>query len=173
MTDGMHIDEASMKNLSINFKVFQKEVLAASVKGLQNYGWLIIGRAKRNLEKNGNIATGLLRNSGRAVVQTDNTVDAGFYAAYAYWVEYGRNKGGMPPVDDIYQWLVKKKIQPDGDGDLETRRRSMAWAIAKDIASHGSKPKPFLKPAYEQHRLQIAQYMQARIREVCDKYKKK
>lgn len=173
MTDGMHIDEASMKNLSINFKVFQKEVLAASVKGLAAFGMRIVAQAKRILKADGHVASGLLRNSGRTVVQPDNTVDAGFYAAYAYWVEYGRNKGGMPPVDDIYQWLRRKRIMPDGDGDLETRRRSMAWAIAKDIASHGSKPKPFLKPAYEQHRLQLAQYMQARIREVCDKYKKK
>ena len=79
----------------------------------------------------------------------------------------------MPPVDDIQQWLVKKHIDPGGRGDLNQRRRAMAWAIAKHIAEHGTKAKPFLRPAYEEYRLKIAQFMQRQVNACCEKYKKK
>ena len=44
--------------------------------------------------------------------------------------------------------------------DEERARWQMAWAIAKSIGEKGTKPHPFLKPAYDEHRTQIAQFMQ-------------
>lgn len=187
MTQMMYIDKDSMKNLSVNMKVFQAEVLKAALTGLKQFGAFIVARAKVILKENGNIAFGHLRDSGRTVVQPDNTVDAGFYMNYAAYVEEGRNPGGMPPVEDIYAWIVRKKIQPTKKraADTTPRKRkadeidpdkwSMAWAIAKDIAAHGTKhkAKPFLKPAYEEYRLKITRFMQQKINECCDKYKKK
>lgn len=173
MTEGLHIDPASLNNLSINFKAFQKEVLAASVKGLSAFGMRIVAEAQILLRKHNNIATGDLRDSGRTVVQPDNTVDAGFYAMYAYYVENGRRAGGLPPIDEIYQWIVKKKLQPSGKGNLDTRRREMAERIAWGIKHHGTKPHPFLKPAYEKYRIKIGEFMQRRINEVANKYKMK
>lgn len=182
MTDGMHIDEASLRNLRVNFKVFQKEVLAASLDGLKAFGMQIVGKAKELLKANGSVATGILRNSGRTVVQPDNTVDAGFYARYAEFVEYGRTSGKMPPVDDIYAWIRKKgagrnsalKAATAFTGKSEEQlARSAAWAIAKSIAEKGTRPHPFLKPAYDQYRVSIGQFMQTKINLVCERYKKK
>lgn len=175
MTDGMYIDEASLRNLRVNIRYFEGYVLGKAKDGLRAFGMRIVARAKVNLKKNGQIAFGHLRDSGRTVAQPDGTVDAGFYMGYAYWVEEGRNPGGMPPVDDIYAWIVKKKIQPDGEGDLDERRWAMAWNIARYIKAHGTKDraKPFLKPAYEEYRIKIGQFMQAKIDEAAEQFKKK
>ena len=182
MTEGMYIDPQSLRKLSVNFKAFSREVLAASVEGLKDFGLRIVAQAKANLKANDSIASGLLRNSGRAVVQPDNTVDAGFYAGYAYWVEYGRKSGGMPPVDVIYEWVRKKNAGKrsalksaavfSGKSQDELAK-SAAWAIAKSIKEKGTKPHPFLKPAYDQYRTQIAQYMQIKVNQTCDKFKAK
>ena len=201
MTGEFYVDEKSLKDLRINMKVFTKELLAESVKGLAAFGMRIVAKAQRTLRKNGNYATSNLIASGRTVIQPDNTVDAGFYMCYAYWVEYGRKSGGMPPVDVIYQWIKKKKLTPTEKkaaaheydrevkstvkrqkrfrlfkkkmSDEERARWQMAWAIAKSIGEKGTKPHPFLKPAYDEHRTQIAQFMQNKINEVCNKYKAK
>lgn len=182
MTDGMYIDPASLRNLHVNFRAFQAEVLQNAVEGLKAFGMRIIAQAKANLKSNDSIASGLLRNSGRTVVQPDNTVDAGFYSRYAQFVEYGRLPGKMPPVDSIEQWVRRKGRKKNSAlksaavfaGKSEAQlARSAAWAIAKDIARRGTKPHPFLKPAYEQYRIRIGQFMQGQINACCDKYKKK
>ena len=178
----MYIDKASMKNLSVNFKAFQAEVLRSAIDGLKDFGLKIIAQAKANLKNNDSVASGLLRNSGRVVVQPDNTVDAGFYSNYAAFVEEGRKPGGMPPVDAIEQWVKRKgrkrnsglKAAAVFTGKSEDQlARSAAWAIAKTIKEHGTRPHPFLKPAYEQYRIRIGQFMQNKINQTVDKYKKK
>lgn len=180
--DGLHIDEASLRNLRVNIKAFKAEVLRSALDGLKAYGMQIVAQAKANLKNNGSLASGLLRNSGRTVVQPDNTVDAGFYARYAEFVEYGRKSGKMPPVDVIYQW-VKRKGRTRNSAlkaaaafthkSEDALARQAAWAIAKDIAKKGTRPHPFLKPAYDQYRAQIGQFMQNKIDLAVSKYRKK
>ena len=142
----------------------------------------IIAQAKANLKANDSVAIGLLRNSGRTVVQPDNTVDAGFYARYAEYVEYGRPPGKMPPVDVLEQYIRRKgrkrnsalKAAAVFSGKSEEElARSAAWGMAKSIAEKGTRPHPFLKPAYDQYRIRIAQFMQGKINMTCDKYKTK
>jgi hypothetical protein len=201
MTGEFYVDEKSLKDLRINMKVFTKELLAESVKGLASFGMKIVAKAQRTLRKNGNYATSNLIASGRTVIQPDNTVDAGFYMGYAYWVENGRKSGKIPPVDVIYGWIKKKKLTPTERkeaaraynkevkstvqrrkrlrlfkkkmSDEERARWQMAWAIAQSIGEKGTKPHPFLKPAYDEYRTQIAQFMQQKINAVCDKFKAK
>ena len=207
MTEGLYIDPASMKALEINFKKFQREVLASAQDGLKRFGMKIVARAKRIIERDKIKAFGILRNSGRTVVQADGTVDAGFFAEYAAYVEYGRKAGGMPPVDDIYAWLYKKKIMPverkreasplDKEIAKEKRERtrslrslfsrskyktlskeerkrySLAWAIALSIKENGTKAHPFLKPAYEEHRNQIDEFMRGVIEKTVENFKPK
>ena len=89
----------------------------------------------------------------------------GFYAEYAYWVEYGRKAGGMPPVKMIQEWIRKKHIAGN-----EKEIESMAWAVAKSIAANGTKAKPFLTPSYEENKARIDEIMQKAINEVAENY---
>jgi len=180
MTDGLYVDERSLRALGLNIRNFKATVLRGAADGLKEFGMKIVAQAKANLKSNDSVATGLLRNSGRTIAQPDGTVDAGFYANYAEFVEYGRNRGKMPPVDSIYEWVKKKgrkrnsalKAAAVFSGKSEDElAKSAAWAIAKSIAEHGTKPHPFLKPAYEQYRNSIDLFMQNVINKTIQQFR--
>lgn len=167
MADGMHIefDQAAFRQFKMNKKRFSEKVLSKASFGLKDAAARIVAKAKMKIKDNGSIATGMLRNSGSVRPQVDGTVDAGFYAEYAYWVEYGRKAGGMPPVKLIKEWVRKKHLSQD-----EKEIDSMAFAIAKSIAANGTKAKPFLTPSYEENKARIDEIMQRAINEVTNNF---
>ena len=167
MSDGMHIefDQAAFRKFKLNKRKFEDRVLFKAAQGLKESAARIVAEAKIKLKDNGSIATGMLRNSGSVRPQVDGTVDAGFYAEYAYWVEYGRKAGGMPPVKMIQEWIRKKHIAGN-----EKEIESMAWAVAKSIAANGTKAKPFLTPSYEENKSRIDDIIQKAINEVTDNF---
>lgn len=178
--EGFYIDESSLRSLRINIRAFKGRVLESSVDGLKAFGMRIVAQAQSNLKSGGSLASGILRNSGRTVVQPDNTVDAGFYARYAEFVEYGRRSGKMPPVDSLYQWIRRKGKSSNSalkaaavftGKSTDVLARSAAWAIAKSIARKGTRPHPFLKPAYEQYRGKIGQFMQNQINKAVNEFR--
>jgi len=204
MTDGLYVDERSLRALGLNIRNFKATVLRGAADGLKEFGMKIVAQAKINLKKNGSIAEGTLRNSGRTIAQADGTVDAGFYAGYAEFVEYGRRAGKMPPLDSIYAWVHKKKLKltkkeseavhlaerehkekgislknlvkrvfkKKGEMSKQEREeRTLAYLIARSIAEHGSKPHPFLKPAYEQYRNSIDLFMQNVINKTIQQFR--
>lgn len=167
MSDGMHIefDQAAFRKFKMNKRKFEDRVLFKAAQGLKESAARIVAVAKTHLKDNGSVATGMLRNSGSVRPQVDGTVDAGFYAEYAYWVEYGRKAGGMPPVKLIAEWVRKRHITSD-----ESEIESIAFAIAKNIAANGTKAKPFLTPSYEENKSRIDEIMQKAINQVVEGY---
>ena len=167
MSDGMYIDfdQAAFRKFKMNKRKFEARVLTKASDGLRDSAARIVAEAKIKLKDNGSIATGMLRNSGSLRPQVDGTVDAGFYADYAYWVEYGRKAGGMPPVKLIAEWVRKRHITSD-----ESEIESIAFAIARNIAANGTKAKPFLTPSYEENKSRIDEIMQKAINEVTERF---
>lgn len=167
MSDGMYIDfdQAAFRKFKMNKRKFEGLVLSKAAQGLKESAARIVAEAKIKLKDNGSIATGMLRNSGSVRPQVDGTVDAGFYADYAYWVEYGRKAGGMPPVKLIAEWVRKRHITSD-----ESEIESIAFAIARNIAANGTKAKPFLTPSYEENKSRIDEIMQKAINEVTNNF---
>jgi len=167
MSDGMHIefDQAAFRKFKMNKRKFEDRVLFKAAQGLKESAARIVAVAKTRLRDNGSVATGMLRNSGSVRPQVDGTVDAGFYAEYAYWVEYGRKAGGMPPVKLIAEWVRKRHISSD-----ESEIESIAFAIARNIAANGTKAKPFLTPSYEENKSRIDEIMQRAINQVIEGY---
>ena len=168
--DGVEMWMEGERELFINMQKRLDGLGKAGRKALQEGGMLIVNSAKENLRNNSSVATGALRASGKVQrVENDaDAVDAGFFSdkttgGYAFFVEYGRRAGKMPPVDMIEAWLKKKtsirgaksafksaaafaRIKP------EAYRQHLAWAIAKGIARHGTRPHPFFSPAVEKNR---------------------
>jgi len=167
MSDGMHIDfdQAAFRKFKMNKRKFEARVLTKASDGLKDSAARIVAVAKTRLRDNGSVATGMLRNSGSVRPQVDGTVDAGFYADYAQWVEYGRKAGGMPPVKLIAEWVRKRHISSD-----ESEIESIAFAIARNIAANGTKAKPFLTPSYEENKSRIDGIMQKAINEVTERF---
>jgi hypothetical protein len=86
-------------------------------------------------------------------------VKVGPTTKYAWWLHFGRPPGKMPPVQDIADWVKEKHIsgtysasgrRVGGRKRREAEDVSTAWAIAKSIARHGTKPFPFLTVGFRQ-----------------------
>ena len=141
------------RELFLNMQRVMGSNLSAARQGIRAGALNIINDAKQNLRGNHSVVTGQLRASGRvqAVQGDEDAVDAGFFSndtqgGYAYFVEYGRRSGKMPPVDYIIQWFRKKF----GMNDKEAKARG--WASARAIARKGTRPHPFFAPAVEKNK---------------------
>ena len=138
------------------FDKTEKTVRTAAMKGLQKAGLDIIADAQMNLRSNGSVVTGLLRQSGKVQKVDDYNLDVGFFdtlnrqSGYAYFVEYGRRAGRMPPPDELAQWAYKKFQLHD-----RKAARAAGWALAMKIAQEGTKPHPFFEPAIEKNKTKI------------------
>lgn len=94
------------------------------------------------------VDTGLLRGSIQHDVKAegdDIVGTAGTNLVYGRPVEEGRKPGTPPPVAPLIRWAVRKGM-PEATG----------YAIAKAIGKRGTRPRPYLKPAYEKNRALIS-----------------
>ena len=177
------------RELYLNMQKSLDGTLKAARQGMRKAGLAIIADAKANLKDNGSVVTGQLRASGKvqAVEGSADEIDAGFFSegkkkGYAYFVEYGRRSGKMPPVEMLMEWLrkrtTKSKALQSAIIHMEGRRRSRknaytkddllrsaAWALAKWIAKKGTKPHPFFAPAVEKNKKQVNDAIAMAVRE--------
>lgn len=149
------------KELLQNIEKLGTDGVQAIFNGFMITGVEILNDAKSTLDKNKQRVTGLLYNSGKVTKSQggEQGVDISFDALYAYWVEYGRKAGKMPPIEDIKQWIrksgaldtfsIKTHMRSNRGDEYEKQVENMAWAVAKSIAANGTKAHPFLFPAFE------------------------
>lgn len=129
--------------------------------------------ARRNLMANNSVVTGTLASQTRHRNAQTEVVDAlpstGYAthlvradAPHAPYVEYGTGvyqsgspTGGgnfrspsVPPISAIHRWVRQKGIQPRVYDD----QFELARNIAETIATYGSRPHPYMRPAWHQHR---------------------
>lgn len=123
------------------------EIKAAAKEGLKTEAMRIIGTATTNLKQNGNWYRGQTAQSGRVEDRGDDGLDVGFWNGYAYFIEFGRRSGRMPPPDVMGEWAYGKlNIFP------REKAYGVGWALAKRIAKVGTKPHPFFQPAVNKHK---------------------
>ena len=107
---------------------------------------VIIDKLKQSAREKGVKATGNLIQSIQAGFPsvTPSGITIGIEMAdYYQWVEDGRRRGKRPPIMAIEQWISAKGIQVrqskgESKQSVLERRKSMAEAIAKKIASKGT-----------------------------------
>ena len=150
------LDVEGLDKLLRAFDKAEKDVRKAAMKGLQKAGLAIIADAQMNLRDNSSVVTGLLRQSGKVQKVDEENLDVGFFdsqnrqSGYAYFVEYGRRAGRMPPPDELAQWAYKKYQLHD-----RKAARAAGWALAVKIAKEGTKPHPFFAPAIDKNKSKI------------------
>ena len=143
------------------------EVKREAFKGLEAAGQEVINDAKENLRNNRSVITGLLRASGHVQKVNAENIDAGFFdtqnrqSGYAYFVEYGRRAGRMPPPDELAQWAYKKFQLHD-----RKAARAAGWALAVKIAREGTQPHPFFAPAIDKNKSKIIDAIGGAINDV-------
>lgn len=82
------------------------------------------------------------------------TARIGPSVAYGLYVEKGRRPGRMPPVKAVESWARRHGANP--------------FLVARAIGRRGTKPRPYLIPAYDQHAGRIVALF-ARVGEVVVK----
>ena len=164
MANLIEIDKKDLDRLNMNMGRFTKELQAVCKEALKNLGAKIIAEAQVRLSRNKNVGTGLLINSGAVKEGRDNAILAGFPTIYAYYVEFGRKAGKYPPFRYIYQWVKVKHFAED-----EQKAKSIAFAIQRSIGTKGTRPHPFLKPAYEQNKPLLQQVLIAGAKKIMNK----
>ena len=176
MSDGITMSLEGDRELFIALDKKAKTLGREGRKALQKGGMLIVNDAKNNLKNNRSVVTGVLRSSGKVqkVKGDPDAVDAGFFSdkttgGYAFFVEYGRRAGRMPPPEELVEWVRKKNLNNRAldsainilNGKRRTRKAkyskadlllSAAWGLAKRIAKEGTKPHPFFGPAVEKNK---------------------
>lgn len=157
------------RELFLNMQRNIEGTTKASRLGLEKAALNIIADAKENLRDNKSIAHGHLRKSGRVqrVEGDPDALDVGFTEPYAFFVEYGRRSGRMPPVADIVGWLKKKTATRKGiknafESAAAHEKKSpaqylqqIAFLIARSIGRKGTKPHPFFAPAVEKNKGEV------------------
>lgn len=138
------------------------------IETLVSFGNDVVERAQRNLgatrrvkgKSRRAVASGNLKNSLTYSLRKTNegyTMQfkaRGTAAKYAEVIEDGRAKGAkMPPVQPILEWIKIKGIKArDKKGKIleqtESRKRGLAFAIARGIGKNGIEPVKYFENAY-------------------------
>lgn len=71
--------------------------------------------------------------------------------AYWYFANYGRGPGKFPPMKNIEDWIVRRKITPYPTKDSKTpTRKQLAYLISRKIANEGFKGSGFLEKSLKE-----------------------
>ena len=109
-----------------------------------------------------------------------------YEALHALYIEFGATyTDKMPPLQVIYEWVRRKKLQPRNREALQpikswlkkqglitsTKTKdsdywAMAFHIAKDIKEHGLEARPFARPMAAEMEAHIEGDIRKRIKEV-------
>ena len=160
----IEIDQKSLQRLNMNFDEFARELNLVCKQAMANLGQRIISQAQMNLKRGRNIATSLLINSGATKEGADNTILAGFPTIYAYYVEFGRRAGKWPPFRFIYEWVRVRHMAAD-----DQEAKSIAFLIQRSIGTKGTKPHPFLRPAFEKNKRLYEQVIRKGAQKIMNK----
>ena len=113
------------------------------------------------------VASGIFRESlyseivgvkaGIGGVDVEGVVSSSDYEPKVWAIEYGRPPGKMPPIEAIALWVrrkgiagvfsVKTKKRKGGQAQRQKEDLSAAWAIAINIARHGTKAQKVFEQA--------------------------
>ena len=141
---------------------FAKDTVRLSRRNL-NLNGFAGKKSNRKTNSSGRLSKGL----GYKIQDTNSGVISTFTSKqdYARFVEEGRKKGSMPPVDALKKWIRQKKIRlsktvTNKAGQkinkfVNKNERSIqqaAYAMAKKIKKDGIKPTPFFGEALEESR---------------------
>ncbi len=99
---------------------------------LDKLGSELVSSIRDKIKSSGAYATGKTSNSLRF---ESRPLRFTLYGSNAFnFIEVGRGPGGMPPIDNIKEWIKAKGIVPSGNGTIS----GLAYGIAKKISKQGT-----------------------------------
>lgn len=140
------------------------------------------GAVKDNLLENGSVAFGRLRASVASEVRVSAAAIEGVVGSnlvYARPVEYG-TRPHWPPLQPLIEWVKVKRLA--GSYSVKTQRRvggkalrmqqdtAVARAVQVKIARHGTKARPFFRPAIEAKKDEVFRLIERGVDEIVRRF---
>jgi len=176
----LKVDVIGVETVGANLRKFSEDVQRMVQEQMEASASKVVADAQNILESNGSSVNGFLKSSGRVVagkgyarVIFGKSIKK-YGKPYAYWVEFGRKPGRKPPIAPILDWVKKKGLA--GTYSIKTKKRSgnkaardsqdksVAYAIRNSIGAKGTRPHPFLRPAFERERVKFKEAMKRIIK---------
>lgn len=133
---------------------YQERIRAEAVKGLAEEALKVQKNAKENLTESGAVHMGRLRSSIKVRSKASGKVwEIYTNVNYAKAVEFG-SRPHFPPIAPLSDWSRKKLGQ------------DLGFVIARKIAREGTPAKPYMFPALEKERPNMAKEVGSSIRVV-------
>lgn len=147
-----HIDDAAVKEA---FARSPRTMHHHLNKALDKAGHALTLAVMDKLRDNGSMGFSHLMNSIRPERPFPLARDVKAGMKYARAVEDGTKPGyrGMPPREPLAAWLRVRH----GLSKKESDRRS--YGLARYLQAHGTQPRPFMKPAFEQNQSRLMQML--------------
>ncbi len=113
-------------------EVDKKDFINKWNEALEFIGFDIVEALQDKLTKEHGKDTGFLQSKIKYEVDGDTIIIT--MPEYGKYVDRGTPPGHMPPVEALEGWCERKL------GD-----KNLAWAVAKHIEKHGTRPYPFIR----------------------------
>ena len=169
MKPSFDIRSDQLKKLSVQFEKISRKVNYAAHDGLNKCGIKILAEAQRILRyENHSYVTGQLFKSGIVRdVRVNNYVEVLFDSDHAANVEFGQKAGTNVEPKTLVEWLKRKHIiGGEGRKGYLSHLWAVATVISKNIRSRGTKPQPFLFPAFRKNEQEVIEILQREINKV-------
>lgn len=105
----VELDMRSYEDCRKRIRSFDKVIRGAAMRGIKSSAVNVLGDSQRNIKAHDSIATAQLINSGKTKSSMSGQyVDVIYNVIQAFFVEFGRKAGKIPPYEPILQWVHQK-----------------------------------------------------------------
>lgn len=157
-------------------------------KALNKWAKAIVTDARRNAVKEFGGQSNLAKNLSYKVEAKKNSIMISFFPGYASFVDLGvqgntgqlkngkrpspyKYRDKMPPISALDKWAVRKlKATTRNDKGQFVSRKSLKFAIAKNIQRHGIKQTLFFTKPFEKYFKKLPDYITQSFGEDVAKY---
>lgn len=104
----VELDMRSYEDCRKRIRSFDKVIRGAAMRGIKSSAVNVLGDSQRNIKAHDSIATAQLINSGKTKSSMSGQyVDVIYNVIQAFFVEFGRKAGKIPPMNPYFNGFTK------------------------------------------------------------------
>jgi len=157
------------KEFRKKFKTLTSELSETMDNATKDTAYFAIREMKKNLRDNESIYTGRLLNTLQAKRFFPLVWGVGSNVKYQWYLELG-TRPHKPPLKPIWEWVRLKHKMYGKEG--KQAAYPLAKAVQESIEARGTKPHPFIRPAYEAADREAKKIALKHLKKLRDKLKR-
>ena len=145
------------------FGKLSKQIIKAMDNAAKEAAYTAEREMKKNIKQNKSVYTGRLWDSMRSEQIRPMVWGVGSQVKYQWYLEYG-TRPHRPPFKPIFEWArLKNKLYGESG---KAKAYLLAKAVMKTIETKGTKPHPFIRPAFETVKGQFSLIIEKHLKKV-------